>query len=159
LSQDGFHTRSNQASCRTEDGLALALVRRRMRVLIVDDYPGLIELYAFALAARGFEVEGAATAGEALMRVAQERFDAVVLDYQLPDVPGSVVVRRMRALASLAGAPIVGISSCAPGDVPAGTFDAFLPKPVHPKQLASTLRRLLALTKPDDRRDKPHLPA
>jgi DNA-binding response OmpR family regulator len=114
-----------------------------MRVLIVDDYPGLVELYDLGLAARGFEVVGAATAGEALTLAANERFDAVVLDLQLPDGSGSDLVVRMRNLPSLEGRPIVGISSFAKQDVSEGAFDAFLQKPVHPKKLASVLRRLL----------------
>jgi DNA-binding response OmpR family regulator len=114
-----------------------------MRVLIVDDYPGLVELYDLGLAARGFEVVGAATAGEALTLAANERFDAVVLDLQLPDGSGYDLVQRLRALPPLEGKPIVGISSFEKKDVADGAFDAFLQKPVHPKKLASVLRRLL----------------
>jgi DNA-binding response OmpR family regulator len=114
-----------------------------MRVLIVDDYPGLIELYDLGLAARGFEVVGAATAGEALSLAANEAFDAVVLDLQLPDASGSDLLRRLRNLPSLDGKPIVGISSFESRDAHADAFDAFLEKPLHPKKLASVLRRLL----------------
>jgi two-component system chemotaxis response regulator CheY len=125
-----------------------------MRVLIVDDYPGLIELYDLGLAARGFEVVGAATASEALMLAAHQKFDAVVIDYELPDVPGVDLLRRLRALPQLEGRPIVGISSYSPSEVPADTYDAFLQKPLHPKKLAAALRRLLV-----DPRDKQPLSA
>jgi len=113
-----------------------------MRVLIVDDYPGLIELYEVALGARGFEVTGAATAGEALTRAATERFDAVVLDVELPDGSGLELVGRLRAIPALAGVPLVGMSSYAPMAV-REYFDGFLPKPFHPKRLATLIRRLL----------------
>jgi DNA-binding response OmpR family regulator len=113
-----------------------------MRILIVDDYPGLIELYDLGLAARGFEVVGAATAGEALSLAANEAFDAVVLDLQLPDASGSELLRRLRNLPSLDGKPIVGISSFERRDADAAGFDEFLHKPVSPKKLASVLRRL-----------------
>jgi DNA-binding response OmpR family regulator len=114
-----------------------------MRVLIVDDYPGLVELYDLALAARGFEVVGAVTAGQALTLAASERFDAVVVDMQLPDGSGPELLERMRALPSLAGKPFVGMSSFAVADAPPAGCDAFLVKPLHPKKLAATLRRLL----------------
>lgn len=116
-----------------------------MRVLIVDDYPGLIELYDLALRARGFEVVGAATAGEALTLAATERFDAVVLDMQLPDGSGPELLQRLRAMPFLDGKPVVGMSSFSGRDVPAqlDRFDAFLHKPLHPKRLASVLRRVL----------------
>jgi CheY-like chemotaxis protein len=117
-----------------------------MRVLIVDDYPGLIELYDLALRARGFEVVGAATVGEALTLAATERFDAVVLDMQLPDGSGPELLKRLRNMPFLDGKPILGMSSFAGHELTAlarAGFDAFLPKPLHPKRLASALRRLL----------------
>lgn len=113
-----------------------------MRVLIVEDYPGLVELYELGLGARGFDVVGAVTAGEALTRAATERFDAVVLDVQLPDGSGPELLRRLRALPALEHRPIVGMSSYEPRDLDASAFDAFLRKPLHPKRLAGVLRRL-----------------
>jgi len=120
-----------------------------IRVLIVDDYPGLIELYDLALRARGFEVVGAATAGEAMTLAATERFDAVVLDVELPDGSGPELVDRMRAIPSLATAKFIGMSSYSPQEV-GKRFDAFLPKPFHPKRLASLLRKVIAKSEPAD---------
>jgi CheY-like chemotaxis protein len=114
-----------------------------MRVLIVDDYPGLIELYDLALRARGFDVVGAATAGQAMTLAATEHFDAVVLDVELPDGSGPELVARMRQIPSLAEARFVGMSSYEGPEVEK-RFDAFLPKPFHPKKLATILRRLMA---------------
>jgi len=120
-----------------------------LRLLIVDDYPGLIELYDLALRARGFEVAGAVTAGEAMTLAATERFDAVVLDVELPDGSGPELVERMRAIPSLAGAKFVGMSSYESNEI-GHCFDAFLPKPFHPKRLASLLRKVTqAGAKPD----------
>jgi DNA-binding response OmpR family regulator len=112
-----------------------------MRVLIVDDYPGLTEMYGLALGARGFEVVGAATANEAVTLAAAQRFDAVVLDIELPDGSGFELVRRLRQMALCARASMVGMSSYVRSDV-RGRFDAFLSKPFHPKRLAALLRRL-----------------
>ena len=115
-----------------------------MRILIVDDYPGLIELYYFALGARGFEVVGAATAGEAMTLAANELFDAVVLDVQLPDGSGPELLRRLRQMPSLTGKPFVGMSSFPQAEIPeAAQFDVFLAKPFHPKRLATAIRRVL----------------
>jgi CheY-like chemotaxis protein len=114
-----------------------------MRVLIVDDYPGLIELYDLALRARGFEVEGAATAGEAITLAAAQPFDAVVLDVELPDGSGLDLAARMRQIPSLQHAKFIGMSSYEGMDI-RKRFDAFLAKPFHPKRLASVLRRLIA---------------
>ena len=111
-----------------------------MRILIVDDYPGLVEHYDLALAARGFEVVGANTVGEALMLAVNDRFDAVVLDVELPDGSGSDLAQRLRNIPSLEKARFIGMSSFPGKSI--DRFDAFLAKPFHPKQLASLLRRL-----------------
>jgi CheY-like chemotaxis protein len=111
-----------------------------LRILIVDDYPGLIEHYDLALAARGFEVVGATTVSQALTLAIKGRFDAVVLDVELPDGSGPELAQRLRRIPSLEKALFVGMSSYA-GAI-ADRFDAFLAKPFHPKRLASLLRRL-----------------
>jgi CheY-like chemotaxis protein len=128
----------------TRAGPTFAASGVSMRVLIVDDYPGLIELYDLALRARGIEVIGAATAGEAMTLAATQPFDAVVLDVELPDGSGPELVIRMRQIPSLAEARFVGMSSYDGLDLEK-RFDAFLPKPFHPKKLATTLRRLITL--------------
>jgi DNA-binding response OmpR family regulator len=112
-----------------------------MRVLIVDDYPGIVELYDLALAARGFQVVGATTAGGAMTLAANEKFDAVVLDIELPDGSGLDLADRLRRIPGLANAVFVGMSSY-PKVPRAERFDVFLAKPLHPKRLASVLRRL-----------------
>lgn len=124
-----------------------------MRVLIVDDYPGLVELYDLALRSRGFEVVGAATASEAMTLAASAEvpFDALVLDVQLPDGSGPELVRRLRQIPALTTTPVVGISSFDRGDAERH-FDAFLSKPCHPRQLASVLRRLCARDEADRHR-------
>jgi CheY-like chemotaxis protein len=114
-----------------------------MRILIVDDYPGLVELYDLALAARGISVVGAANASQALALAAGQEFDAVVLDLQLPDGSGHELSRRLRGMPQLANRPFVAISSFDRDEIKHG-FDAYLSKPVHPKRLASVLRRLAA---------------
>jgi CheY-like chemotaxis protein len=115
-----------------------------MRVLIVDDYPGVVELLDLGLAARGLEVVGATTASEALARAATEEFDAAVLDLQLPDGSGHELLSRLRALPQWGSRPVVGMTSFTSAETARarGLFDGFLPKPFRPKQLASMLRRL-----------------
>lgn len=115
-----------------------------MRVLIVDDYPGVVELLDLGLAARGLEVVGVTTASEALARAATEEFDAAVLDLELPDGSGHELLTRLRALPRFGARPVVGMTSftAIAADGTHQLFDGFLPKPFRPKQLAVMLRRL-----------------
>ena len=55
------------------------------------------------------------------------------------------LVRRMRAIPSLAEAKFVGMSSYDSAELEK-RFDAFLPKPFHPKRLATLLRKVTRRT-------------
>ena len=113
-----------------------AAKRESIRVLIVDDYPGVVELLDLALRARGFEVVGARTVGEAMSLGAGASFHAVVVDVELPDGTGLELAERLRALPWLAEAKFVGMSSYAK-DPMGKLFDEFLRKPFAPRRLAT----------------------
>ena len=71
---------------------------RTPRILVVDDEPFITDLLAAALRHEGFEVEVAATGGEALSAVSNGSSpDLVLLDVMLPDLEGTEVCRRLRA--------------------------------------------------------------
>lgn len=70
---------------------------RPVRVLIVDDHPMVREGLRSMLGGNGVHVTGEAASGaEALQRVAGGDIDVVLLDLELPDMEGLVVLRRMR---------------------------------------------------------------
>ena len=69
----------------------------RLRILVVDDEPSIVDSVSTALRYEGFDVETAGT-GRTALAAAQERTpDLVVLDVMLPDLDGLEVTRRMRA--------------------------------------------------------------
>ncbi len=65
-------------------------------VLVVDDQPGLVNLYQVMLETRGFSARTAMDGKEAL-RVFQEeeQIDVVIMDYNLQEESGLDVYRRM----------------------------------------------------------------
>jgi two-component system OmpR family response regulator len=67
------------------------------RVLVVDDESNITDLVATALRYEGFDVEVAATGGDALRQAEVFRPDLMVLDIMLPDRDGFQVVQRLRA--------------------------------------------------------------
>ena len=68
------------------------------RILYVDDEPGLLEIgKAFLEQTCGMEVETSIEAPEALNRLRQEHFDAVVSDYQMPVMDGIELLEAIRA--------------------------------------------------------------
>lgn len=67
-----------------------------MRVLIVDDEVAIQRFLRVALNGEGFVVQVAGTGKDALVTVAQERPDLVLLDLGLPDMDGVEVTTRLR---------------------------------------------------------------
>ncbi len=65
-------------------------------MLVVDDEPSIVDAVATAFRYDGFEVEEATTGGDALLAVAQNEPDLIVLDWMLPDIDGIEVSRRLR---------------------------------------------------------------
>src|SRR5205823_2305811 len=78
------------------------------RVLVVDDDPHLREAVSFALRKAGLTVVEAADGVEALRRFVEEKPALVVLDVLMPELDGTEVCRRLRAVSRV---PIVFLSS------------------------------------------------
>ena len=78
------------------------------RVLLVDDEPAILRAVGAGLHARGYDVAGCRTGGEALARIAADPPDVVVLDLGLPDIDGVEVCRRVRDWSQV---PIVVLSA------------------------------------------------
>jgi diguanylate cyclase (GGDEF)-like protein len=107
----------------------------RSRVLIADDDEINLLLLRETLEGAGFEVVAASDGAEALNLAALDRFDAALLDVQMPNVDGHEVCRRLRAAEATRHLPIVMITG---RDDPASiekTYEAgatdFIAKPVN----------------------------
>ena len=68
-----------------------------MRILVVDDEPQLRRALERALKLEGYTVDLAADGEEALVAVAQDQPDAIVLDVLMPKRDGLAVCRELRA--------------------------------------------------------------
>ena len=133
-----------------DNGLPLeGLENDRIRVLIVDDEPQVVELFVDALKADGrFDVAIARTGYDAGVMTQQFQPDIIVLDYMLPDINGNVVCRTIRDNPELAGIRILIISGMVdPSEVEqlmqAGADD-FIKKPFN---IEKVVERILELVK------------
>src|SRR5436190_7164861 len=116
-------------------------------VLLVDDDAtnrmGLSLLFEQA----GFSVQEAST-GEEALRLAEQNPDLVILDVNLPDLDGFEVCRRLRARPATRDVGVVHLSGVHVGadDRTQGLeegADAYLVKPVEPRELLAHVRALL----------------
>jgi DNA-binding response OmpR family regulator len=114
-----------------------------MRILVIDDDPGVRMLCRIAFRADGDEVVEAASGREGLELLLAESVDAVVLDVMLPSINGFEVLRRIRENAQTSDLPVVllsvrvGIQDQIDG-WRAGA-DEYLTKPFSPSALAAKL--------------------
>jgi CheY-like chemotaxis protein len=67
-----------------------------LRVLVVEDAVDIREVLMILLRAEGAQVVGTGSGQEATKLASQHRFDAVLSDIGLPDVPGDAVIRQIR---------------------------------------------------------------
>ena len=67
-----------------------------MRILIVEDQPDTRQMVEDALRDAAFTVDSAADVDSALTCLGVSEYDAVILDWMLPDGSGLDLCRRMR---------------------------------------------------------------
>ena len=121
-------------------------------VLIVEDEGAQREVLKYNLEAEGFDVVMAENGDEALLLVAEEDPDLIVLDWMLPNVSGIEICRRIKADPATRPIPIVMLS--ARGDevdrvrgLQTGADD-YVVKPYSVVELMARLRTQLRRTRP-----------
>jgi DNA-binding NtrC family response regulator len=113
------------------------------RILVVDDDKETCELVTELLEHSGFTVTALTSAVEALARVVEEDFDAVLTDLGMAEMDGIVLCQRI--LEARPDMPVVvgtgqGSLEAAIGAMRAGAYD-FVTKPFDPKLLGLSLSR------------------
>jgi two-component system, chemotaxis family, CheB/CheR fusion protein len=66
-------------------------------VLVVEDAPDIRDVFTVLLRAEGAEVVATEGGREAAELVGERRFDVVLTDLGLPDIPGDVLIRQILA--------------------------------------------------------------
>jgi two-component system, cell cycle response regulator DivK len=114
------------------------------RVLIVDDNQMNIDIAEFVLVAENFDVETAATDGEAMRKVVSFQPDLILMDIQMPGRNGLDLVRNLRADPATRHICIVAFTAFAmQGDeakMRAAGCDGYLSKPIDVKKFGDQVR-------------------
>lgn len=120
---------------------------RRKRVLIADDDRILTHLLSSRLQAKGWTVDVALDAMQAVMFTRQQTPDVIVLDIAMPGGTGRQVLHSLKASSKLRGIPVLVLSGSVDPDeeaklVALGAVE-FLRKPIDPDVLDARLRAVL----------------
>jgi two-component system, OmpR family, KDP operon response regulator KdpE len=112
------------------------------KVLIVDDDASIRRALHTTLSALGFEIDEASSGEQAVSFVRTERYDAVLLDINMPGVGGIETCRILRRLAP--GLPILMLTVRDSTDDKIDALDAgaddYITKPFHVGELTARVR-------------------
>jgi PAS domain S-box-containing protein len=127
---------------------------RALHLLVAEDNPANQQVVALTLRKLGHGAEVVENGLRAVQRVAETRFDAVLMDCQMPQLDGYAATRRIRAAETAARTrpiPIIALTAYARSEDRARCLEAgmtdYVSKPVRFDELRAALARCgLALT-------------
>jgi two-component system, cell cycle response regulator DivK len=118
-------------------------------VLLIDDDADSRTIYGRILRHVGYRVIEAATARDGLYAADIDFPHAAVVDIELPDLDGCVLIQRLRASPKSSALPIIALSAhVLPRDreaAMAAGCDAYVSKPAAPRTVAAAVDALLAV--------------
>ena len=113
-----------------------------LSALVVEDEKLQSWSLAKSLAKWGFAVRPVYTGNEAVAQAEKSRYDVVLLDYQLPDIDGLEVARRVRQIQPNAVIFLVTAFQLSELPCSTGLIDAYFNKPMDMQQLHQALKQL-----------------
>jgi two-component system phosphate regulon response regulator PhoB len=126
--------------------------RATLKILVIEDDPALTDLIRFNVEAEGYTVAIAETAEDAELRLGEDQFDLVILDWMLPGMSGIELCRRMRRRDNTRTVPILMLTARGEeGDRVRGLStgaDDYVVKPFSVPELIARLQALLRRASP-----------
>ena len=118
--------------------------------LVVEDSPMMRQLLVFALARiKKISVTEAEDGVDALRKLANNRFDLIVTDINMPILDGLKLVKRLRADEAYRNVPIIIITTEGSTEdrqrAMALGANAYITKPIQAPQVIAKVRELLTL--------------
>jgi two-component system cell cycle response regulator DivK len=122
------------------------------RILVVEDQEDNRKILRDLLTSADFEVIEAEDGETGLAAAAAHRPDLILMDVQLPGLDGYEATRRLKADATLNAIPVIAITAYelneAEDKARAAGCDAYMAKPVSPRQLLAKVREYLSSAAP-----------
>jgi two-component system response regulator GlrR len=123
-------------------------VRRKARILVVDDDPGLLRLLTIRLRAENYEVEAMESAAQALAASSRFRPDLVISDLRMEPMDGIGLLKELQIRWPGLKVILLTAHGTIPDAVQATQMGAFgfLTKPVDKQELLDQIQRALKIS-------------
>jgi CheY-like chemotaxis protein len=124
----------------------IRLLKRKARVLVLDDDTSMQKLVATLLRRAGHRVDIVSSGSQAVEQIGKERYDALLLDVMTPTNGGFTVIRHLQE----ANPPLlkrVLLLTASPESVLRGVKDdifGVMHKPFESSELIDTVARMMA---------------
>jgi two-component system alkaline phosphatase synthesis response regulator PhoP len=120
-------------------------MKRRPKILLVDDDVDLVKVMSGALESKAYEVVVAYNGQEGLEKARQEKPDLVVLDILMPVADGFTFADQFRKDASLAKIPVLALTSFSESLGQPFPFEVteYIVKPIKPRDLVAKVEGFL----------------
>lgn len=119
----------------------------KVKILLADDEPAVIDLVGKSLKDVGYEVVTASDGDEALSKIISEHPDLVLLDVKMPKKDGFEVCRDIRGTPDISGTPVIIVSALGDEYNKITGFgegaDDYMAKPVNLEELKARVKALL----------------
>jgi len=116
-------------------------------ILTVDDSASFRQMIAVVLRGNGYSVVEATDGIDALARVANQRFDLVLTDVNMPQMNGLDFTRRLRTMPQYKFTPIVLLTTESHAEKKlqgkAAGATAWIVKPFGPDQLLAVVKKVI----------------
>ena len=115
------------------------------KILCIDDESSIVTLKCAILQAAGHQVTSASSARDAIEKLKNNDYDAVVTDWRLGDGDGRAIVQAAKSRSTM---PVVVVSGYVAEAFQAAEplADLYLEKPVDPRELVTIVNELLKST-------------
>ncbi|MET3732223.1 response regulator transcription factor [Moheibacter stercoris] len=130
---------------------------KKIKILLVDDEPDILEFLSYNLIKEGYEVITANNGAEGLKKAKIEKPELILLDIMMPEMDGIEACSEIRKVESLKKTLIVFLTARIEEFSQLAGYDAgaddYITKPVKPKVLMSKIKALLRLKTTEERQE------
>ncbi|MCF8330827.1 MAG: PglZ domain-containing protein [Bacteroidales bacterium] len=121
----------------------------KIKILWADDEIDMLKAHVIFLEEKGYELITVNNGGDALELIKEENFDVVLLDEQMPGMSGIETLEEVKNIRP--NLPVIMITKSEEENIMEEAFGSriedYLIKPVNPKQILSSLKKILETKK------------